>query len=237
MKNIKLSIFFVVVFGTCAGMIPQKVSAQEFIKEYLWKDRRSIIRELSREQWVVFNDYSLFNVFTLVDPSNPLGWHIIAPTPFVEPVNDFEILNNQYVFFCGGGNLHPWMGYFDMSGFGGAPTQVVHTFDFFLTVWSVVNLKKLEVFVVGEELHVVMIGERNGGGPDCVIDAVQQSPNSFTFYYGDAPRGQVFDDIAVTLLEACEKDAFVAAWHPSSSSDVMLSAFDGLNHRSPSSGL
>lgn len=106
MKNIKLSVFFAVVFGACAGMIPQKVSAQEFIKEYLWKDRRSIIRELSREQWVVFNDYSLFNVYTLVDPSNPLGWHIIAPTPFVEPVNDFEILNNQYVFFCGGGNLY-----------------------------------------------------------------------------------------------------------------------------------
>lgn len=39
------------------------------------------------------------------------------------------------------------------------------------------------------------------------------------------------------LLEACERDAFVAAWHPSLSSDVMLSAFDGLNHRSPSSGL
>lgn len=101
---------------------------------------------------MVFNDYSLFNVYTLVDPSNPLGWHIIAPTPFVEPVNDFEILNNQYVFFCGGGNLYPWMGYFDMSGFGGAPTQVVHTFDFFMTEWGVVNLKKLEVF----ESHVYM---------------------------------------------------------------------------------
>lgn len=133
--------------------------AQEFIDEPTGiKKHASIIREVREDSWLVYTTYDDFAWFTWVDHGSLsyLQTHTLQNMNTLQ-VSDFEILDGEYVFYCGrrrdyvGG---PWKGVFGQFTL----TDIItgNTFDEFtieLDVWPT----KLEVFRVRNEVHLAMV--------------------------------------------------------------------------------
>ncbi len=149
----------------CAVCSINALNAQEFTIESpngsSLRIQKTIIRNLSETHDIVYKTDGSTHLFCLVDSTTTIE----ARMPFTGvEINDFEILDSQYVFFCGNdGSGFGLIGYFDLVDVFSSTAPTVYyqyttmTFNFNYTI---TNLKRLEVYSdPGNYVHVVMVGD------------------------------------------------------------------------------
>lgn len=178
--------------------------AQEFIEEPIHaKKYSSIIREISKENWLVYSPYDDFAWFTWIDHIGQVfkQTHSAHYTNALQ-VSDFEILDREYVFYCGrrrdsiGGAWHGVFGHFALSNF-----MTGNTFNEFKFEDDIYP-EKLEVFRVEDEVHLAMVGKKRASKftpLGVIIDAYGFGSLPTSWNVKMAERETLkYDDIAVT---------------------------------------
>lgn len=192
----------------CAVCSLNALIAQESIVEssngnsYLTKN--TIIRNLSQMQNIVYKTdgnehyFCLVDSFTTVEAKMPLSGC---------EINDFEILDSHYVFFCGNdGTGYGLVGYFDLLDVFSSTAPTVYyspTNMQFNSNYIITNLKRLEVYSGTGYVHVVMVGDCFGEHQKnyCVADMYAPGiPTSGQWLLQIMVHEKIverFDDIAV----------------------------------------
>lgn len=191
---------------------PLCATAQEFIKEPIHlKKNRSIIREISRENWLVYSEYDYFAWFSWIT-ENGIFFDYTVSSNWMDAliISDIEILDRKIVYYCGirhnmNSNTRKGVfGYFDLSSFttGSSynevelPTQLIN---------DNIYPEKIDIYTVGDTVHLVMVANTPMGGGGAkphngtIIEAISQGlfPASWDIYYAQNSTLR-YDDIAVT---------------------------------------
>lgn len=196
------------LFAATCIVMPAFSYAQEFIDEPIGiKKHISIIRESGEDNWLVYTNYDDFACFTWVDHSSMSYNQTLALQNMnTLQVSDFEILDGEYVFYCGRrfddqeGSWNGVFGQFAISDIMSGNT--FDEFNFDSDVWPT----KLEVFRVRGEVHLAMVGKAPSSSgeskPTCrgyILDAYGTAPlpSSWSIRYA-ANETLIYDDIALT---------------------------------------
>ncbi|MCR5064383.1 MAG: hypothetical protein K6A67_01295 [Bacteroidales bacterium] len=208
------------IFLTFATILTTPVvSAQEFIRELAeMKDWHTLIREKKQKEWILYHDYSKkWPTFNIVDPTNTNSPHLAFHDRFL--VNDFELLNGEYAYFCGervnDTGYWQWpskdwvvvprrsalVGYFRVDDITSTPLYSPVNCPF-LEDFAGVKLKsldKIEILPVNDGVHLIMTGSTQSGN-GCIVDAAASTlfPSTWNVFVDTSSNGEEFDDVAVT---------------------------------------
>lgn len=170
------------------------IKCQEKIVDLKAGSDISLVRHIDDHRAIIYNNYySKYNTFSLFEFGTPNIYQIMYIDDLNLLVNDFEIFDNV-VYFCGitnRNNPHAMFGYF----------QITSSFDGDIYIDSVPQLtmfKKLDVFSVGEEVHVVMTASTRSY-TDAFVDVRYVTTNSWQYTVATVnDYNLTFDDVAVT---------------------------------------
>lgn len=204
---------YMIISSVLACFFPNAGRGQELTDEMLYmKHHYSIIRELGFQKWILGVNYDGHQTIALVDLSGTAN--IIEQGDGYNKylIKDIEIVDSRYIYYCGsrvisytilpdghGGWVYTptWgalFGCFDLATF---TTPNVSGIDN-LFVFGFESFDKLEVYRIGEETHLVMVGSMNDGS-GLVSDFYGNGaiPTSWTFKYASV-SGEAFDDVAIS---------------------------------------
>ena len=205
---------YMLISSVLACFFPNAGRGQELTDEMIYmKHHYSIIRELGSQKWILGVNYDGHQTIALVDLSGTANTIERGDGYNKYLIKDIEIVDSRYIYYCGsrvigytilpdgqGGWVYTptWGGMFGCFDLATFATPNVSGVDDLVTGRDIESLDKLEVYRIGGETHLVMVGSMNDGS-GLVSDFYGNGaiPTSWTFKYASV-SGEAFDDVAIS---------------------------------------
>lgn len=215
--NIKNIIFSIVLCTLCHAHCQNNIPAYIYLrKDTTGNVTNSIVRAYGNNS-ILYIEKGGKHYFSaaIYDPANS-NWnsHIAVSLKNVEinnsyTVNDFKIIDNSFVYYCGkyfdssDYKFKGFIGFFKISEFLSNNIINMNIYKNFSLGGSYVgisNLSKLEVFYESGKLHIVSIGSTSNHNKACILEIVSNLAGIAGSYNVGVLENsnETIDDIAVT---------------------------------------